>query len=86
MFLVLQLKMVHTLQGKRPSRPHWQRPWLGPRSTLPPGSCYHDPMHIRPPRRADSLTIINRKGGVGKTHTVWLRAGLCQEREEAPLC
>lgn len=31
-------------------------------------------------RRATAVTVINLKGGVGKTHTVWLLAGVCQER------
>jgi len=26
------------------------------------------------------LTVLNLKGGVGKTHTAWLLAGVCQER------
>jgi chromosome partitioning protein len=32
------------------------------------------------PRRAETLTILNLKGGVGKTHTVWLLVGACEER------
>jgi cellulose biosynthesis protein BcsQ len=32
------------------------------------------------PRHATAITVINLKGGVGKTHTVWLLAGVCQER------
>jgi chromosome partitioning protein len=31
-------------------------------------------------RRATAITVINLKGGMGKTHTVWLLAGVCQER------
>jgi chromosome partitioning protein len=27
-----------------------------------------------------AITVINLKGGVGKTHTAWLLAGVCQER------
>lgn len=30
--------------------------------------------------RAIAITVINLKGGVGKTHAVWLLAGVCQER------
>ena len=35
--------------------------------------------------RATAITIINLKGGVGKTHTTWLLAGVCQEREQRVL-
>ncbi|HUG12039.1 MAG TPA: ParA family protein [Opitutaceae bacterium] len=31
-------------------------------------------------RHATAITIINLKGGVGKTHTTWLLASVCQER------
>lgn len=30
--------------------------------------------------RATIVTVLNLKGGVGKTHTVWLLAGVCEER------
>src|SRR5436190_23885372 len=30
--------------------------------------------------QARILTILNLKGGVGKTHTTWLLASVCQER------
>lgn len=32
-------------------------------------------------RRAKAITVINLKGGVGKTHTTWLLASVCQERD-----
>lgn len=32
-------------------------------------------------RRAHVLTVLNLKGGVGKTHTSWLMTGVCQERQ-----
>ena len=38
------------------------------------------PMQPTSNRRATAITVINLKGGVGKTHTVWLLAGVCQER------
>src|SRR5438477_6164093 len=28
------------------------------------------------------LTVLNLKGGVGKTHTAWLLASVCQERSK----
>lgn len=36
-------------------------------------------------RRAQAITVINLKGGVGKTHTAWLLAGVCQERSRRAL-
>ena len=27
-----------------------------------------------------TITVLNLKGGVGKTHTVWLLASVCQEQ------
>jgi chromosome partitioning protein len=33
-----------------------------------------------PDRRAHAITVLNLKGGVGKTHTVWLLAAVAQER------
>jgi cellulose biosynthesis protein BcsQ len=26
------------------------------------------------------ITVLNLKGGVGKTHTVWILSSVCQER------
>ncbi len=37
-------------------------------------------MKQRPHRQAKAITILNLKGGVGKTHTAWLLASVCQER------
>ena len=31
-------------------------------------------------RPATAITVINLKGGVGKTHTAWLIAGVCQQK------
>jgi len=31
-------------------------------------------------RRAKAITILNLKGGVGKTHTSWLLSAVCQEQ------
>ncbi|QDT40321.1 MinD/ParA/CobQ/CobA-like protein [Gimesia alba] len=31
-------------------------------------------------KRAQAITVINLKGGVGKTHTTWLLAGNCEEQ------
>ncbi len=36
--------------------------------------------------RAEIITVLNLKGGVGKTHTAWLLAGVCQERGLRCLC
>ena len=39
--------------------------------------CYHTDMADS---RAKAITVINLKGGVGKTHTAWLLTGVCAER------
>ncbi|MCM2374697.1 ParA family protein [Aporhodopirellula aestuarii] len=36
--------------------------------------------------RAEIITVLNLKGGVGKTHTSWLLAGVCEERGLKCLC
>src|SRR5258708_3095934 len=33
-------------------------------------------------RRAFAITVLNLKGGVGKTHASWLLASVCQERSQ----
>jgi chromosome partitioning protein len=36
---------------------------------------------VPPPERSASvITVLNLKGGVGKTHTTWLLASVCEER------
>jgi Mrp family chromosome partitioning ATPase len=42
--------------------------------------CYDLDVNCSPQRRSTAITVINLKGGVGKTHTVWLLAGVCQKR------
>lgn len=37
-------------------------------------------------RRAEIITVLNLKGGVGKTHATWLLAGVCEERGLKCLC
>lgn len=36
-------------------------------------------------RRANVITVLNLKGGVGKTHAVWLLSSVCQERSQRML-
>jgi chromosome partitioning protein len=38
------------------------------------------------PRQALVLTILNLKGGVGKTHATWLISSVCEERSLRCLC
>lgn len=35
--------------------------------------------------KAEVITVLNLKGGVGKTHTSWLIASVCQERQQRVL-
>src|SRR5438132_14967 len=43
------------------------------------------PMPSIPERRATVLTVLNLKGGVGKTHASWLLASVCEERQQRVL-
>jgi len=38
-----------------------------------------------PHHQANVITVLNLKGGVGKTHTVWMLASVCQERGKRAL-
>jgi chromosome partitioning protein len=39
-------------------------------------------MHPTVARRARAITVLNLKGGVGKTHTTWLLSSVCEERQK----
>jgi len=41
---------------------------------------YAGPVQINSANFATVLAVLNLKGGVGKTHSVWLLVGACQER------
>ena len=42
--------------------------------------CYDAVVTSNSDRLGKAITVINLKGGVGKTHLCWLMAGVCQER------
>jgi len=54
-------------------------------STRQNEQCYHPLVPTSPDNRAKAITVINLKGGVGKTHTTWLLAGVCEERGKRAL-
>src|SRR5205823_1951263 len=60
--------------GRRIGRPTLRLLW-----TRIYRACYHPP---RMPDHSTVLTVLNLKGGVGKTHTAWLLASVCQERKK----
>src|SRR5437773_6889829 len=47
---------------------------------IPPAMIARMPMPLAPSTRCCVITALNLKGGVGKTHTAWLLASVCQER------
>src|SRR5439155_6144058 len=52
---------------------------ISPRPTDRP---WYDSGHMDEPlpHRASVITVLNLKGGVGKTHASWLLASVCQEQ------
>lgn len=42
-------------------------------------------MPVTSPRSAKIITVINLKGGVGKTHLTWVLSGVCQEQKQRTL-
>src|ERR1019366_1838131 len=40
---------------------------------------------VQPGSKAQVITVLNLKGGVGKTHSTWLLASVCQERNSRVL-
>lgn len=48
-------------------------------STMNPPCCYHQVVTPQGTTSATVITVLNLKGGVGKTHAAWLLAGVCQE-------
>lgn len=48
-------------------------------------TCYPRRMNESPIKQGQIITILNLKGGVGKTHTCWLLATICAERGHSML-
>jgi len=52
----------------------------------PPSTRYATDVASTTFRRAEVITVLNLKGGVGKTHTTWLLAGACEDAGLRCLC
>lgn len=71
-------RLVVFLGGGTPGTCWFSGRWLAHHGALvvsSPGMSALDPEH-----RATVLTVLNLKGGVGKSHTAWLLAAVAQER------